>query len=66
MKRSRGNTPIKEVGSKKSKNLDPVTLTILIKRAHEVYGVVLDKEGEVDEAATFRMRKRLKERASVT
>jgi N-methylhydantoinase B len=34
------------------------------KRAHEVYGVVLDKEGEVDEAATSKMRKRLKKRAS--
>jgi N-methylhydantoinase B len=35
------------------------------KRAHEVYGVVLDKEGEVDVAATSKMRKRLKKRASV-
>jgi N-methylhydantoinase B len=35
------------------------------KRAHEVYGVVLDKEGEVDEAATSKMRKRLKKKGIV-
>lgn len=32
------------------------------KRAREVYGVVLDKEGEVDEAVFSEMRKRLKKR----
>ena len=35
------------------------------KRAQEVYGVVLDKEGEVDVAATSKMRKSLKKKASL-
>jgi N-methylhydantoinase B len=36
MERPRGNTPIKGVGSKKSKKLDPVTLAVLIKRFEAV------------------------------